>query len=118
MKRLLMLVAVLAVAACGKDSTAPAPIARVAAFSYAKCGTVVVENVVRNRYNVTVAWSDTRGESWRALFVRNSGLMLTDVTSASSSKESGCVYVAGDRASAYLFIGQESRLTDEVTLAP
>lgn len=118
MRKHLMLALALTLIACGGDSTAPKPVARTAVLSYAKCGTEKVGEVVKNKYNVTVSWDQTFGQSWRALFVRNSGLLVTDITDAASSKASGCIYLSGDHASAYLFIGSESTLTDEVLLSP
>lgn len=92
------------VAACS-DSTAPARPIPHATLASAKCGTVKVNGVIKNMYNVTATLQNATGEPWRAWFVKDGGVLLTDVRDSQPTKQSGCVYIAGSTASAYLFIG-------------
>lgn len=117
MKKYLIVAMAALLAACG-DSTAPQPIVQTAVLSFAKCGSATVDNVLKTKYDVAVTLNLTFGAPWRAWFIKNTGTMATDTTDANRTKQSGCIYLSGDRASVAFFLNGERNgtLTSEILL--
>lgn len=119
MKKYLIVATSLLFAACGNPTT-PQPIVQTAVLSAAKCGTATVNNVLKTRYDVAITLNLTFGAPWRAWFIKNTGITATDTTDSSATKQSGCIYLSGDRASVAYFLNGERNgtLSSEILLAP